>query len=71
MAESTSGNYDTHPRDPGGEVSLWHVVPSNNAPYLGYMYEKHVLRTGVTVIKKRRGWVAYPNLAAGAGSRDY
>jgi hypothetical protein len=160
MAESTSGNYDTQPRDPGGDVSLWHVVPSNNAPYLdkngnslkvnptcvsgqnatdylarngsmnivynipgtdfgsptagvypndtnitfyrhypsvtsvdrdlwdcssgspvaspvklkflfGYMYEKHVSRTGVTVIQKRRGWVAYPNLAAGVGSRDY
>jgi len=160
MAESTTGNYDTQPPDPGGSISLWHVVPSNNAPYLdrngnslkvnptcvsgqnatdylarngnmnilynlpgtdygsptagvypnstnitfyryypsvtsvdrnlwdcssgspvlsaqklkflyGYMYEKHVSRTGVTVIKTRRGWVAYPNLAPGAGSRDY
>jgi hypothetical protein len=160
MAESTTGNYDTQPPNPGGSISLWHVVPSNNAPYLdtngnslkvnptcvsgqnatdylarngsmnllynlpgtdygsptsgvypndtsitfyryypsvvsvdrdlwdcssgspvlssvklkflyGYMYEKHVSRTGVTVIKTRRGWVAYPNLASGAGLRDY
>ncbi|HYO59067.1 hypothetical protein [Archangium sp.] len=161
MAESTTGNYDTQPPNPGGSISLWHVVPSDNTPYLdrtgaslkvnptcpaggqnatdylarngsmniiynlpgtdygsptegvypnntnitfyryypsvtsvdrdlwdcssgspvlstvklkfiyGYMHEKHVSRTGVTVIKTRRGWVALPNLAAGAGTRDY
>lgn len=160
MAESTTGNYDTQPPNPGGDISLWHVVPSNNAPFLdkngdslkvnptcvsgqnatdylarngnmnilynipgtdygsptegvyanntnitfyryypsvtsvdrplwdcssgspvktsvqlkflyGYMYEKHVSRTGVTVIKTRRGWVAYANLAPGVGARDY
>ncbi|MGI8905866.1 MAG: hypothetical protein ACR2IE_05165 [Candidatus Sumerlaeaceae bacterium] len=34
MAQSTSGNYDTQPNYPGGDVSLWHMVVSDNSIYL-------------------------------------
>lgn len=34
LAGPTYGNYDTQPANPGGEVSRWHSVASNNAPYL-------------------------------------
>lgn len=167
MGESTYGNYNTQPRDPGGEVSLWHSVPSDNTPYLdrngnslkvrpecpagglnatdylgrsgrfnmiynlpandlvsggdaggspttgnrrndiaynfyryknvtsvyrklwdcssgspvassqrlrflyGRMYERHIDRTGLSIVLSRRGWVAMPNLAPGAGTTDY
>jgi hypothetical protein len=159
LAGPTYGNYDTQPENPGGEVSLWHSVPSNNAPYLdangnslkvretcgsgrnatdylgrngnfnmtynlpgtdygsvtvgvrkntvaynfyrytrvhsierplwscasgaprltstrlkfiyGRMWERHINRAGQPVVRSRRGWVALPNLAPGAGSQDY
>jgi hypothetical protein len=159
LAGPTYGNYDTQPQNPGGDVSLWHSVPSNNAPYLdstghslkvretcgdgrnatdylgrngnfnmtynapgtdygsvtvgvrkntvaynfyrytrvhsierplwscatgspkltstrlkflyGRMYERHIDRTGNPVVISRRGWVALPNLAPGAGTQDY
>lgn len=34
LAESTTGNYDTVPNNPGGEVSLWHTKVSDNSIYL-------------------------------------
>lgn len=34
LAESTTGNYDTMPENPGGDVSLWHSVQSDNSIYL-------------------------------------
>lgn len=159
LAGPTYGNYDTQPANPGGEVSLWHSVPSDNAPYLdslgrslkvretcgdgrnatdylgrngtfnmvynapgtdygsvtvgvrrnsvaynfyrytrvhsverplwscatgtptltstklrflyGRMFERHIDRAGRPVVLSRRGWVAMPNLAPGAGTRDY
>jgi hypothetical protein len=159
LAGPTWGNYDTQPSNPGGDVSLWHSVPSNNAPYLdstgrslkvretcgegrnatdylgrngnfnmtynlpgtsygsvtvgvrrngvaynfyrytrvqsvdrplwscatgspvltstrlkflyGRMWERHTDRAGNPVVLSRRGWVAMPNLAPGAGSQDY
>jgi hypothetical protein len=159
LAGPTYGNYDDQPSNPGGEVSLWHSVPSNNAPYLdaaghslkvratcgegrnatdylgrsgnfnmtynlpgtdygsvtvglrkntvaynfyrytrvhsverplwscasgtpvatsvklkflyGRMWERHIDRAGNPVIISRRGWVALPNLAPGAGTQDY
>ena len=159
LAGPTYGNYDTVPENPGGEVSLWHSVPSNNAPYLdesgnslkvretcgdgrnatdylgrsghfnmvyntpgtsygsvtvglrkntvaynfyrytrvhsidrplwscatgtpkltstrltflyGRMWERHIDRAGKPVVISRRGWVAMPNLAPGAGSQNY
>jgi len=159
LAGPTYGNYDTQPANPGGDVSMWHSVTSNNAPYLdatgrslkvretcgegrnatdylgrngtfnmtynlpgtsygsvtvgvrpstvaynfyrytrvqsverplwscasgspvltstrlkflyGRMYERHIDRAGQPVVISRRGWVALPNLASGAGSQDY
>jgi hypothetical protein len=159
LAGPTYGNYDDQPSNPGGEVSLWHSVPSNNAPYVdatghslkvratcgdgrnatdylgrsgnfnmtfnlpgtdygsvtvglrkntvaynfyrytrvhsveralwscasgtpvatsvklkflyGRMWERHVDRAGNPVVISRRGWVALPNLAPGAGTQDY
>jgi hypothetical protein len=159
LAGPTYGNYDTQPQNPGGEVSQWHSVPSNNAPYLdstghslkvretcgtgrnatdylgrngtfnmtynapgtdygsvtvgvrkntvaynfyrytrvhtierplwscatgsprltstrlkflyGRMYERHIDRAGKSVVISRRGWVALPNLAPGAGTQNY
>lgn len=34
MAESTTGNYDTQPNNPGGDVSLWYTSVSDNSIYL-------------------------------------
>jgi hypothetical protein len=34
IAESTTGNYDTMPNNPGGDVSLWHTKISDNSIYL-------------------------------------
>jgi hypothetical protein len=37
----------------------------------GRMWERHIDRAGNPVVMSRRGWVALPNLAPGAGTRDY
>lgn len=34
VAESTTGNYDTMPANPGGDVSNWHLKTSDNSIYL-------------------------------------
>ncbi|MGI8905865.1 MAG: hypothetical protein ACR2IE_05160 [Candidatus Sumerlaeaceae bacterium] len=34
VAESTTGNYDTVPANPGGDVSTWHLKASDNSIYL-------------------------------------
>jgi hypothetical protein len=34
VAESTTGNYDTVPANPGGDVSNWHLATSDNSIYL-------------------------------------
>ena len=34
MAQSTSGNYDTQPNNPGGDVSNWHMIAADGSIYL-------------------------------------